>query len=54
MDPVTRKPATEEQLAKAADISPEDIARARRMWVKDAQPKLKTLLDAEDLPMEPQ
>lgn len=42
-----RKPATEEQLAKAAEIAPEDIIKARDTWRKDAQPKLKDLLDAE-------
>lgn len=42
-----RKPSTEEQLAKAAEISDIDIEKAREAWRKDAQPKLKDLLDAE-------
>lgn len=46
-----RTPASEEQLTKAADITPEDVLRARERWRKDAQPKLKDLLDAEDIPL---
>lgn len=49
-----RKPATEEQLTKAAEISDADVEKAREVWRKDAQPKLKDLLDAEDLPLEPE
>lgn len=41
-----RKPATEEQLAKAAEVSQDDVLVARDKWRKDAQPKLKDLLDA--------
>jgi hypothetical protein len=47
MDSLTRKPATDEQLTKAAEISDTDIEKARTTWRKDAQPKLKDLLDAE-------
>lgn len=47
MAPIKRKPATEEQLAKASDIAETDIDKARVTWRKDAQPKLKDLLDAE-------
>lgn len=42
-----RKPTTEEQLVKQAEIAPEDVVKARDTWRKDAQPKLKNLLDAE-------
>jgi hypothetical protein len=42
------KPATGEQLAKAAEIQPEDVVKARDTWRKDAQPKLKDLLDAQE------
>lgn len=47
MEPIKRKPATDEQLTKAAEISDIDIEKARAIWRKDAQPKLKNLLDAE-------
>lgn len=46
-----RKSASDEQLTKAAEISPEDVLKARDRWRKDAQPKLKDLLDAQDLPI---
>jgi acyl-CoA reductase-like NAD-dependent aldehyde dehydrogenase len=44
---IKRKPATDEQLTKAAEISDTDVDKARATWKKDAQPKLKNLLDAD-------
>jgi len=36
-----------EPLDRLAEITPEDVERAKGAWKKDAPPKMKRLLDAE-------
>jgi acyl-CoA reductase-like NAD-dependent aldehyde dehydrogenase len=48
IDPPTFDPATEAEIAAAAEITPEDIARARQAWRRDAAPDFRDLLDAAE------
>lgn len=43
------RPATQEELDRAAEITPSDIDQAVAAWKDDAPPELKDLLDAEEL-----
>jgi hypothetical protein len=51
VQPPTFDAATEAELAAAAEITPEDIARAQQAWRRDARPAFRDLLDA---PTEPE
>jgi hypothetical protein len=44
--PPTFDAATEAELDAAAAITPDDIARARLAWRRDASPEFRDLLDA--------
>jgi hypothetical protein len=44
--PPTFDAATEAELDAAAEITPDDIARAQAAWRRDASPEFRDLLDA--------
>lgn len=49
-------PIDEAELARLAQVTPEDVHDAQRAWRKDASPAFKDLLDARpsDAPPEPE
>jgi hypothetical protein len=52
LTPPTFDAATEAEIAAAAEITPEDIARAQQAWRRDARPEFRDLLDATTEPGE--
>jgi len=46
LTPPTFDDETEAAIAAAAEITPEDLARAQQAWRHDARPAVRDLLDA--------
>jgi hypothetical protein len=46
------QPQSDEELTRAAAITPNDVLKARQVWVRTARPPFTTLLDAHARPDE--